>query len=110
MALFTTIEMCEAMVRWRFEQQKTVHKISELACCSERTVYEVLRLHWDYGKVNNPFTHNRGRPRILDNGNVEYIYALLQANPGLYLDELQEQLFAVRDKDVSLATISRTIR
>ena len=36
--------------------------------------------------------------------------ALLEANPGLYLDELQEQLFSMRDKDVSLATISWTIQ
>ena len=28
----------------------------------------------------------------------------------LYLDELQEQLFAVRDKDVSLATLSHAIQ
>jgi hypothetical protein len=28
----------------------------------------------------------------------------------LYLDELQEQLFAARDKDISLATLSRAIR
>ena len=110
MAPFTTTEMRESMVRWRFEQQKTVREISELACCSERTVYEVLRLHRDYGQVNNPFTRNRGRPRILDNGDIEYIYALLEANPGLYLDEPQEQLFSVRDKDVSLATISWTIQ
>jgi hypothetical protein len=41
---------------------------------------------------------------------VEYIHALLQANPTLYLDELQEQLFAIRNKDVSLTTISHVIR
>ncbi|KAJ8582892.1 hypothetical protein M405DRAFT_846176 [Rhizopogon salebrosus TDB-379] len=65
-----------------FWQHKTALEISKLAQYSERTVYGVLRLHCDYG----------------------------QANPTLYLDELQEQLFAARDKDVSLATISRAIR
>ena len=88
----------------------TALQISILAGCSERTVYEVLQLHWDYGQVTNPFTRSRGRPRVLENGDVEYIYALLQANPALYLDELQEQLFSVRDKDVSLASLSRAIR
>ncbi|OAX31828.1 hypothetical protein K503DRAFT_777259, partial [Rhizopogon vinicolor AM-OR11-026] len=38
---------------------------------------------------------------------IQYIHALLQANPTLYLDELQEQLFAARDKYISLSTISR---
>ena len=97
MAPFTTLEMREAMVRWRFEEHMTALQISILAGCSERTVYEVLRLHWDCGQVTNPFTCSRGRPCVLENGDVEYIYALLQANPALYLDELQEQLFSVRD-------------
>ena len=110
MAPFTTLEMREAMVRWRFEEHMTALQISILAGYSEQTAYEVLRLHRDYGQVTNPFTRSRGRPRVLENGDVEYIYALLQANPALYLDELQEQLFSVRDKDVSLASLSRAIR
>ncbi|KIM71688.1 hypothetical protein PILCRDRAFT_82531, partial [Piloderma croceum F 1598] len=63
-----------------------------------------------YGQVTNPFAHTRGHPHILNNGDVEYIHALLQANPMLYLDELQEQFFAVQDKDISLTTLSHTIR
>src|ERR1700722_1373614 len=73
-------------------------------------MYDILRLHRDYSQITNPFARSRGRPRILDNGDVEYVHALLQANPTLYLDELQEQLFAARDKDVSLAPLSRVIR
>jgi hypothetical protein len=72
-------------------------------------VYEVLQLHWDYGQVNNLFACNRGHLYILDNGDVEYIYAVLQANSALYLDELQEQLFSVRDKNVFFVTIPHTI-
>ncbi|OAX30609.1 hypothetical protein K503DRAFT_645891, partial [Rhizopogon vinicolor AM-OR11-026] len=73
-------------------------EISKLAQCSERTVYDVLRLHRDYGQVTNPFSR-RGRPRVLDPVDIQYIHALFQTNPTLYLDELQEQLFAARDKD-----------
>jgi transposase len=110
MAPFITVAMREAIVRWRFEQHMTALQISVLAGCSERAVYKVLRLHWDYGQVTNLFTRSRGRPRILDNGDVENIHTLLQANPALYLDELQEQLLSARDTDVSLATPSRAIR
>ena len=106
MAPFTTLEMCEAMVCWCFKEHMTALQISILAGCSERTVYEVLRLHRDYGQVTNPFTCSRGRPRVLENGDIEYIHVLLQANPALYLDELQEQLFSVRDKDVSSISTS----
>jgi transposase len=111
MAPFTTQEMRKNMVFWCFEQHKTALEISKLAQCSERMVYSVLRLHCDYGQVTNPFSR-RGRPRVLDPVDIQYIHALLQANPTLYLvlDELQEQLFAAQDKDVSLATISRAIR
>jgi transposase len=106
MAPFTIQEMRENMVSW---QHKTAVEISKLAQYSERTVYSVLRLHCYYGQVTNPFSR-RSRPRVLDPVDIQYIHALLQANPTLYLDELQEQLFAARDKDVSLATISRAIR
>ncbi|KAG1861280.1 hypothetical protein F4604DRAFT_1515028, partial [Suillus subluteus] len=34
----------------------------------------------------------------------------LQENPAMYLDELQEQLLTARNKDISLATISRATR
>ncbi|KAJ7870010.1 hypothetical protein B0H13DRAFT_1513247, partial [Mycena leptocephala] len=34
----------------------------------------------------------------------------LDANPGLYLDELQAKLLETRNVDASLSTISRTIR
>ena len=110
MALPTTVKMHEAMVHWRFEQHKTTLEISQLAQCSEQTVYEVLQLHRDYSQITNPFACSRGCPCILDNGDVKYIYALLWANPMLYLDELQEQLLFAWDRDVSLATLSCTIR
>jgi hypothetical protein len=41
---------------------------------------------------------------------INYIHSLLLANPALYLNELQEQLLAVHDADVSITTISRTLR
>ncbi|KAG1743852.1 hypothetical protein EDB19DRAFT_1633141, partial [Suillus lakei] len=41
---------------------------------------------------------------------TEYIHALLQANPVMYLDELQEQLLTAWNKDISLATLSRATR
>jgi hypothetical protein len=87
MAPFITVAMREAMVCWRLKQHMTALQISVLVGCTE--VYKVLRLHRVYyGQVTNPFTRSRGRLHILD---VEYIHALLQANPALYLDELQEQ-------------------
>lgn len=42
-------------------------------------------------------------------GDITYLHSLLQANPTLYLDELQEQLYDTREVDVSIATIFRTL-
>jgi transposase len=91
----TPTEMGENMVIWRFKQHKTAAEIARLAGCSESTVYEVLRLHREYGQVTNPHSSPRGRSRILQTADIEYIHSLLLANPAMYLDELQEQLLSI---------------
>jgi hypothetical protein len=42
-------------------------------------------------------------------GDINYLSALLAANPTLYFDELQILLFENRSVDVSLATLSRAL-
>lgn len=51
-----------------------------------------------------------GRPRALDQGDMNYIYSILEANPGLYLDEIQQRLFQAREVEVSIATICRALQ
>ncbi|KAJ8580170.1 hypothetical protein M405DRAFT_695166, partial [Rhizopogon salebrosus TDB-379] len=46
----------------------------------------------------------------LSTADLGYLRSILQANPALYLDELQEKLQFYRDVDVSIATISRALR
>lgn len=41
---------------------------------------------------------------------MNYIYSILEANPGLYVDEIQQWLFEARDVDISIATISRALQ
>jgi transposase len=84
-------------------------EIAELAGCSERTVYNILHLHREFGQVTNPYARSPGRPRALDMHAMNYISSLLEANLVLYLDEIQDNLCAL-DIDVSLATISRALR
>lgn len=105
-----SLEMRKNIVRWRFEQGKTGKEIATLVNCSESTIWEVLRLHRKYDQVTKPHTQNRGRGRALDNADVQYLSSLLLANPVLYLDELQEQLATVRNVEVSISTLSRTLR
>ncbi|KAF8836982.1 hypothetical protein BDN67DRAFT_910077, partial [Paxillus ammoniavirescens] len=46
----------------------------------------------------------------LDQQDIIYITSILDAHPSLYLDEIQERLFTARSVDVSIATLSRTLR
>ncbi|KIK94545.1 hypothetical protein PAXRUDRAFT_89884, partial [Paxillus rubicundulus Ve08.2h10] len=72
-------------------------EIALLAGCTERTIYTILRFHRDFGHVQNPFARKRGRPRALDQQDITYITSILDAHPSIYLDEIQERLFAARD-------------
>jgi transposase len=40
----------------------------------------------------------------------QMMLALLEHSPDLYLDEIQEQLLAQHDVDISLSTVCRTLR
>nr|GAT48928.1 transposase domain-containing protein [Mycena chlorophos] len=98
------------IVAWRYEEEMPTPEIAMLAGCSERTVYNVLRQHREFGVPVNPHARTRGRARALNMGDINFMLSLLAANPSLYLDELQTQLFEVRGVDVALATISRSLQ
>ncbi|KAG0695569.1 hypothetical protein DFH29DRAFT_762048, partial [Suillus ampliporus] len=85
------------IVVWRFQQWKTVAEIAHLAGCSQRNVYKVLKLHRDFGQTRNPFAHRHGRPCILDQHDLSFITSILDANPSLFLGEIQERLLEARN-------------
>ncbi|KAF7980969.1 hypothetical protein HWV62_35764 [Athelia sp. TMB] len=92
-----------------YEEHMTVREIAAKQRVSIGLVSKVLQLYGMYGSVINPFASGRGWQAILDEGDILYIEAILEANPGLYLDEIQAKLQSVREIDVSVATISRTL-
>jgi len=98
-------QLREWMVIWWYEEHKKASEIALLAGCSESTVYQILCLHCDFGQVNNPYCRQWGQPRTLEQGDMHYIHSILEANPTLYVDEIQQQLFEVQDVEVSIATI-----
>jgi transposase len=110
MAPQISTQLRERIVFWRYEQNKKAPEIALLAGCAESTVYEILRLYRDYGQITNPHRRQRGRPRTLNEGDMQYIYSILEANPTLYVDEIQQRLFETRDVEVSIATVSRALR
>ena len=95
---------------WRLEYNKSVKEIASLAKCSERTVYSILSYNRDYGLISNPHARARGRHCSLETSDVNFILALLDASPSLYLNEIQERLLDVRDAEVSIATLCQSLR
>ena len=88
----------------------TMETIAAQLRVSASLVSKVLCLHRIYGQVTNPFSNHSGRPSYLNNGDLEYMQAILQANSGLYLDEIQDKLKTVRNVYVSILTITRALQ
>ena len=67
-------------------------------------ISKVVHFHQLHGQVTNPFSHHTGCPSVLKNDDLQFISTILDANPGLYLDEVQDKLVNVHDIHVSIAT------
>jgi len=97
------------ILTWYMEDGCTYREICALAQCSIGTVAKVMKNYHEFGELKNPFTKRTGRPRMVNEGDVQYIFSILDANPVLYLDEIQQRLNAARQKDLTIATISRLL-
>ena len=83
--------------------------IVHLSKRSKRAVQNVLATYCDYGQPINLFTCPRSRKCILERDDLNYLEGIITAEPALYLDEIQDKLREIRDVEVSLATLSRTL-
>ena len=102
-------DLKERIVHWYYQDDMTMEEIRDLAHCSLGLISKVINNYREFGQVRVPFTQWMGRPSTLTDGDLTFLKAILEANPGLYLDEMQEKLAAVRDVHASIATISRTL-
>jgi transposase len=97
----------ELIIAWFNEDHVVASEIAQRARCHITTVYKVLQ-RWKNSR--NPHALARGHARyLIDENDIRYILALLQANPALFLDELQLRLYTDRYLWVSIATISRSL-
>ncbi|KAF5343167.1 hypothetical protein D9758_017053 [Tetrapyrgos nigripes] len=96
------------MIQW-WKEEKPISEIAKLAGCTERTVYALLSLYHTTGEVVNLSALPYSRPRLLTLEDRAYIQGILDANPTLYLDEIQDKLWDDREVDVSLATLSQAL-
>src|SRR5882762_6827870 len=109
MAPPVSLELHERIVAWHYELHLSIGDIVHLSNHCDKTVHNVLKFYWDYDAFTCPFTQPQGCKHLLDQDDLNYLEAVLCAEPGLFLDELQDKLHTVRDIEVSIATISWTL-
>jgi hypothetical protein len=83
--------------------------IMDIVCLSKQAVQNILATYCDYGQPINPFTCPCSHKHILERDDINYLDGILVAEPALYLDEIQDKLREIRDIEVSLAMLSRTL-
>lgn len=76
---------------------------------SERTVYRYLERFMLTGEAKK-FAKKNGPPRILSEHKVLLVIDLVLSSPGIYLREVQQQLFNSTGSWVHVSTICRTLR
>jgi len=83
-----------------------------LDCCrfSRRTWFRVLKLWRETGHVVRLAEIRRGRPRILDTEDIQYLLRLVRNNPDYFLDEMLNLLRTNRFISVHFTTIFRELK
>ncbi|KAF8579856.1 hypothetical protein K439DRAFT_1240632, partial [Ramaria rubella] len=79
---------------------------------SLRVVQRVLQLYEEIGTVvRNPGLYaKKGRARLLHSCAVEFMLALVDQQPDIYLNEIAEELIEQHGVSVFLATIQQTMK
>jgi hypothetical protein len=82
----------------------TMQEIATKQQVSIGLVLKVVCLHLLYGQATNPFMGHAGHPSFLEHDDFEYLSAILDVNPGLYLDKMRNKLASEKNLHVSIAT------
>jgi hypothetical protein len=88
-----SVDLKERIVKWYFEDGLTYRDIRDQARVSLGLISNTIRNFQEFsGQVVNPFRRHTGRPSYLNDQDMAFIQSTLDANPSIYLDELQKRL------------------
>ena len=85
-----------------------VKEIERILSFKKSMIYQTLNYHRNYGVVFNPTAFSnfsQGQLCILTSTNLNLIKALLDQEPSMYLDELQDELLTHCRTVVSIPTL-----
>jgi transposase len=110
MSFHTVSRALKAQIPVLFHQGLNVKEICAILDIRKSLVYRALSYSRAYGVPHNPHSHRSGRKRILSQGDIKFIVALLTCRHSMYIDEIQEQLHTERRVSVSSTTLLRVLR
>ena len=101
-------------LRWRIvwmkiSQNLPGNEIADLLQVSERTVRRIVDLFYHTGDVK-PKEYRHGPMRLLGEFEQLALLRLILERPGIYLHEVQTELYAMFGVQVSISTICKTLR
>ena len=94
-----------------FHQQGfNIKEICGILGIKKIVIYQTITYAYMYGVSYNPHSHKTGRKRVLSQGDLQFIVALLNRRHCLYLDKIQSQLFTEHGTSISITTLFGTLR
>ncbi|KIJ25253.1 hypothetical protein M422DRAFT_81019, partial [Sphaerobolus stellatus SS14] len=102
-------EVKKLVIHQRFTRKMTVNAIALTLNMPKRVVERVLQTWKETGEVHLEAGRKNKRITIMTDDEKEFLLALSERHPDMYLDEFQEQLCIQHGIIVGLATIWNTL-
>lgn len=101
-------------LHWRavwlyYVQNFPVNDIAALLCISTRSVYRYLERFDQTGEVRVS-RYRHGPAKLLGVAEQIVLLRIITSHPGIYLSEMENELFAMFGMHISLSTICRTLK
>ena len=93
-----------------YQQDYSVKEICGILGIKKSLAYKTLAYARTYGVPYNPHSHRTGRWRQLNRDNLNFIQALVDRQHCIYLDEIQDELYEQHGVDISVPSLTRTLR
>lgn len=95
---------------WLYSQGYIPKACCELLSFSERSFWRFKKNLRLYNSVTRPYSYLAGRPRILKTPEARAdLYALLEENPAMYLDEIQDWLIVAHQIGLAKSTLQKNL-
>jgi len=88
-----------------YRQGFKVKEVCSLLGVKKTLVYKMLSYSHAHGVSYNPYACKSGRKRVLSQGDLKFIVALLTCRHCIYLDEIQTQLSNECGVSISIVTL-----